>query len=50
MVSGIRKLLAVSGGFIEVLADKVVILADTAERSEEIDIKRAEEAMKRAEE
>lgn len=42
--------LAVSGGFIEVLTTKVVILADTAEHSEEIDVKRAEEAMKRAQE
>jgi F-type H+-transporting ATPase subunit epsilon len=44
------EVVAVSGGFIEVLKDKVVILADTAERAEEIDIERAEEARKRAEE
>ncbi len=43
------EVMAVSGGFIEVLKDKVVILADTAERAEEIDLKRAEEAQKRAE-
>jgi len=42
--------IAVSGGFIEVLSTKVVVLADTAEKSEEIDIKRAEEAVKRAQE
>lgn len=41
--------IAVSGGFVEVLVDKVVILADTAERAEEIDERRAEEAKKRAE-
>ncbi|NCF75053.1 MAG: F0F1 ATP synthase subunit epsilon [Xanthomonadaceae bacterium] len=41
--------IAVSGGFVEVSIDKVVILADTAERAEEIDEKRAEEAKKRAE-
>ena len=43
-------LMAVSGGFIEVLPDQVVILADTAERAEEIDEARAEEAIKKAEE
>ena len=43
-------ILSVSGGFIEVLADKVVALADTAERAEELDIERAEAAKKRAEE
>lgn len=42
--------IAVSGGFIEVLPDKVVILADTAERAADIDEARAEEARKRAEE
>lgn len=47
--SGERDVMSVSGGFIEVLKDKVVILADTAERAEEIDIDRAEEAHKRAE-
>lgn len=40
--------LAVSGGFIEVRPDKVVVLADMAERVEEIDEKEAEEARKRA--
>ncbi|PIR95156.1 ATP synthase F1 subunit epsilon [Candidatus Falkowbacteria bacterium CG10_big_fil_rev_8_21_14_0_10_37_6] len=42
--------IAVSGGFVEVLSTKVVILADTAERAHEIDETRAEEARKRAEE
>ncbi|MCS6801552.1 MAG: F0F1 ATP synthase subunit epsilon [Chloroflexota bacterium] len=42
--------LFVSGGFIEVLPDKVVVLADTAERVEEIDVARAEEARRRAQE
>jgi len=40
--------MAVSGGFIEVLSTKVVVLADTAERAEEIDIAKAEAAVKRA--
>jgi F-type H+-transporting ATPase subunit epsilon len=42
--------LATTGGFLEVRPDKVIILADACERSEEIDIARAEEAKKRAEE
>jgi len=42
-------ILAVSGGFLEVRPDRVIVLADSAERAEEIDIKRAEEAKKRAE-
>ncbi len=39
---------ALSGGFLEVRDDKVIILADTAERSDEIDAARAEEARERA--
>lgn len=46
---GTKEIMSVSGGFLEVLKDKVVILADTAERAEEIDIRRAEEARRRAE-
>lgn len=42
--------LAISGGFLEVRPDRVIILADAAERAEEIDIARAEAAKKRAEE
>jgi F-type H+-transporting ATPase subunit epsilon len=42
--------LAVAWGFAEVLPNKVTILADTAERAEEIDVKRAQEAKARAEE
>ncbi len=47
---GEESFIAVSGGFMEVMANKVTILADTAEREDEIDIKRAEEALKQAEE
>jgi F-type H+-transporting ATPase subunit epsilon len=42
--------LAITGGFLEVRPDKIIILADACERCEEIDIKRAEAAKKRAEE
>ena len=42
--------LAVSGGFIEFHNNTLIVLADTAERAEEIDVTRAEEARKRAEE
>jgi len=42
--------MAVSGSFLEVLDDRVVVLVDTAERDEDIDIARAEAAMLRAQE
>ncbi len=41
---------AVAWGFAEVLPDKVTILADSAERAEDIDVKRAQDAKARAEE
>ncbi|QQE74214.1 F0F1 ATP synthase subunit epsilon [Brevibacillus composti] len=41
--------LAVSGGFMEVRRDKVTILAETAERPEDIDVNRAKAARERAE-
>jgi F-type H+-transporting ATPase subunit epsilon len=41
--------LAISGGFLEVRRDRVIVLADSAERADDIDIARAEEAKKRAE-
>jgi F-type H+-transporting ATPase subunit epsilon len=40
---------AVHGGFMEVLANKVIVMADTAERADEIDVARAEAARERAE-
>ena len=42
--------IAVSGGFVQVLDDKVIVLADSAERAEEINEERAQEAMRRAQE
>jgi F-type H+-transporting ATPase subunit epsilon len=42
--------LSVAWGFAEVLPDKVTVLAETAERADEIDVKRAQEAKQRAEE
>ena len=42
--------LAITGGFLEVRPDRVIVLADAAERAEEIDIHRAEEAKRRAQE
>lgn len=41
--------IAVSSGMIEVQKNEITVLADTAERAEEIDLKRAEEGRKRAE-
>ncbi len=42
--------LAISGGFLEVRPDHVIVLADAAERADEIDVARAEAAKHRAEE
>jgi F-type H+-transporting ATPase subunit epsilon len=42
--------LVISGGFIEVRPEKVIVLADACERSDEIDLERAAEAKLRAEE
>ena len=47
---GERTAFAISGGFMEVLPDRVTVLADTAERGDEIDEARAEAARRRAEE
>jgi len=48
--NGEETYLAISGGFLEVFGDRVIILADTAERAEEIDIAHALEAKQRAQE
>ncbi|MCD4761844.1 ATP synthase F1 subunit epsilon [bacterium] len=47
--NGEEDVMSISGGFLEVLKNKVVILADMAERAEEIDIDEVEEARQRAE-
>ena len=39
---------ATSGGFVEINDNKVILLAETAERSDEIDVARAEKAKERA--
>ena len=48
-VGGAEHYLAVSGGFAEVRGERVILLADNAERPEEIDRERAERARQRAE-
>lgn len=47
--SGKTEILAVNGGFVEIRKDKVVILAESAERPSEIDVERAKAARERAE-
>jgi F-type H+-transporting ATPase subunit epsilon len=47
---GTEDLLFVGGGFLEVLPDRVTVLADVAEHADEISVERAEEARKRAQE
>jgi F-type H+-transporting ATPase subunit epsilon len=47
--SDMRKV-AVGGGFAEVTPDRVVVMADVAEKAEEIDVERARRAQARAEE
>jgi F-type H+-transporting ATPase subunit epsilon len=46
--NGTRDVMAVSGGFVEVMHEKTVILADTAERATEIDEERLERAREEA--
>jgi F-type H+-transporting ATPase subunit epsilon len=47
---GDEQLLFVGGGFLEVLPDRVTVLADVAEHADEISIEKAEEARRRAQE
>jgi len=48
--SGTERVVFINGGFAEVLPKKVTILAESAERRRDIDIERAREAMRRAQE
>ena len=48
--SGQKKCLSICGGYLEVLPDRVRVLAQLAEFSDEIDVKRAEGALHRASE
>jgi F-type H+-transporting ATPase subunit epsilon len=47
---GEEEVLFVGGGFLEVLPDRVTVLADVAEHAEEISVEKAEEARRRAQE
>jgi F-type H+-transporting ATPase subunit epsilon len=47
---GKKRYLSVHQGFLEVLEDHVRVLADVAERAEEIDVQRARAALQRAQE
>jgi F-type H+-transporting ATPase subunit epsilon len=47
LAQGRRRHMAVNGGYVEVLDDQVRVLATSAEKADEIDVARAEEARKR---
>jgi F-type H+-transporting ATPase subunit epsilon len=47
---GRRRYLSIAGGFLEVKDNAVRVLADVAERAEEIDVERARRALQRAQE
>jgi F-type H+-transporting ATPase subunit epsilon len=49
-MGGSEEVLFVGGGFLEVLPDRVTVLADVAEHADEITVERAEEARRRAQE
>ena len=50
VADGQKYFFALNGGFVEVLPEKVRVLAETVEKAEEIDVQRAEAALKRAQE
>jgi len=47
-LNGRRQYLAIHGGFAEVLANRVILLCDVAEKAEDIDLERAQDAERRA--
>ena len=47
---GEEEAFAIVGGFLQVLPDKVVVMAETADMASEIDLERAQEARRKAEE
>ena len=49
-IGGPEEVLFVGGGFLEVLPERVTVLADVAEHADEISVERAEEARRRAQE
>jgi F-type H+-transporting ATPase subunit epsilon len=49
-IGGPEQILFVGGGFLEVLPERVTVLADVAEHADEISVERAEEARRRAQE
>jgi F-type H+-transporting ATPase subunit epsilon len=50
VMGGAEEVLFVGGGFLEVLPDRVTVLADVAEHADEISVERAEDARRRAQE
>jgi len=50
VMGGAEELLFVGGGFLEVLPERVTVLADVAEHADEISVERAEEVRRRAQE
>jgi F-type H+-transporting ATPase subunit epsilon len=50
VIGGPEQVLFVGGGFLEVLPDRVTVLADVAEHADEISVERAEAARRRAQE
>lgn len=45
-----ERIFAIHGGYMQVLPERVIVLADVGERAEDVDVERAEAARRRAEE